>query len=445
MKHVHFMGIGGVGISALAYVMHKEGWRVSGCDAGANELTKRLRAEGVTVFQGHDPAHLDGVDLLVASNAIPENNPELQRAAEAGIERRERMLVLADILGRGRSIGVSGTHGKTTTTAMIAHVFLELGADPLVLVGAEFSSIGGNVRWGRGWRVAEVDESDPLIAEVAVDLAVLTNLEDDHVAATPDARKTYHASYEDLEKAVASYAAKAGKVLYNAEWEALERLTQDLDRVGYGFSRGYYRAIEVGDDGFTFAVGGEPVARVELAVIGDHNVENATAALAAAHLAGLEAESAARALASFKGASRRFEQLGRKGGALLVDDYAHHPTEIAATLKAARKLGRRVRVIFQPHRYGRTQQMWRRFAEALTPADEVIVLEVYAAGETPLAGVSGRLISDRLRELGHTRARFMSWNEARGYLRQSLEENDLILTMGAGDVRRMGLELLEGA
>ncbi|WP_457637008.1 UDP-N-acetylmuramate--L-alanine ligase [Oceanithermus sp.] len=445
MKHVHFMGIGGVGISALAYVMHKEGWRVSGCDAGRNRLTERLRREGIVVFTGHSPDHLENVDLLVASNAIPKDNPELRHAEQLGIEQRERMLVLADILARGYSIGVSGTHGKTTTTAMIAHIFVELGQDPLVLVGAELASIGGNVRWGGGPRIAEVDESDPLIAEVAVDLAILTNLEDDHVAATPDGRKTYHASYADLERAVSSYARRAKKVLYNEDWEVLRRLTRGLDSVGYGFENGYYRARNVAGGRFDFVIGGRTAARVGLSVPGRHNVENATAALAAAHLEGLDPQEAANALAGFGGASRRYEELGRLNGALIVDDYAHHPTEIAATLAAARESGRRVRVVFQPHRYGRTRQMWTRFAEALTAADEVLVLEVYAAGEEPLDGVSGRLIAERLRELGHRATGFYGWEEAREYLRASLSECDLILTMGAGDVRRLGLELLEGA
>ncbi|WP_457631317.1 UDP-N-acetylmuramate--L-alanine ligase [Oceanithermus sp.] len=443
MKHVHFMGIGGVGISALAYVLHKEGWRVSGCDAGGGRLVERLRRQGIAVFDGHDPAHLENVDVLVASNAIPEDNPELRAAALRGVERRERMLVLADILGRGRSIGVSGTHGKTTTTAMIAHIFQELGDDPLVLVGADFAAIGGNVRWGLGRRIAEVDESDPLISAVAVDLAVLTNLEDDHVAVTPDERKTYHASYEALEEAVAGFAARAGRVLYNADWDSLRRLTDGLERVGYGFGGGRYRAVEAGEDGFTFAIDGRPAARVRLAVPGRHNVENAVAALAVAHLEGLDPREAARALATFVGTARRFEELGRLRGALIVDDYAHHPTEVAATLAAARQLGRRVRVVFQPHRYGRTRQMWRRFAEALRAADEVLVLEVYPAGEAPLAGVSGRLIAERLAELGHGAARFAGWDEARAYLQDDLGENDLLLTMGAGDVRRLGLELLE--
>lgn len=446
MKHVHFMGIGGVGISALAYVLHKEGWRVSGCDAGAGERLERLRREGIEVFGGHDPAHVAGVDVLVASNAIPPEHPELLEAARQGIERRERMRVLADVLGRGRSIGVSGTHGKTTTTAMIAHVFTRLGADPLVMVGADLSSIGGNVRWGEGpHRIAEVDESDPLIAAVKVDLAVLTNLEDDHVAATPDARKTYHASYADLERAVHSYARNAGRVLYNADWPSLQELTAGLERVGYGFGAGRYQADAADENGFTLTIDGRPAARVRLAVAGRHNVENATAALAAAHLEGLDLEEAAAALADFQGAARRFEKQGELRGALVIDDYAHHPTEVAATLAAARASGRRVRVVFQPHRYGRTRQMWRRFAEALLDADEVLVLEVYSAGEAPLEGVSGSLIANRLRELGHGAARFADWDEARDYLKNSAAAGDLILTMGAGDVGRLGRELLEDA
>ena len=446
-RHVHFMGIGGVGISALAYVLRREGWRVSGCDVHPSELARRLVAEGVVVHARHDPAHLEGVDLLVASNAVPHDHPELLEARRQGVPVQERMQVLADILARGRSIGVSGTHGKTTTTSMLAHVFSELGADPVVLVGAAVPGLGGNARWGAGrHRIAEVDESDPRFADVAVDLAVLTNLEDDHVSGG-EARQTYHADYQSLQAATRRYAWNAGKVLYNADWEELEALTQGCERVGYGLERGRYRAAAVelgpGQSRFTLAVDGEPLAAVELNVPGLHNVENAVAALAAAHLEGLDPEAAARALAGFRGAARRFETSGHLRGAWVVDDYAHHPTEVRATLDAARATGRRVRVVFQPHRYLRTRQMWARFAEALMAADEVWVLDIYAASEEPIPGVSGALIADRMRELGHERARFASWDEVRRELAASAAAGDLILTMGAGDVWKLGRELVE--
>ena len=448
MKHVHFMGIGGVGISALAYVLHREGWKVSGCDAHPSELARRLGELGVEVRSGHDPAHLEGVDVLVASNAVPVDHPERRAAARAGVPVMARMQVLAGILERGRSIGVSGTHGKTTTTSMIAHVFTELGADPVVLVGAAVPSLGGNARWGAGrHRIAEVDESDPLFAEVAVDLAVLTNLEDDHVAAGA-ARQTYHADYASLRAAARAYAARAGRVLYNADWAELEALTQGLERVGYGFERGRYRAedvrLEAGGSRFVLTHDGAPLTEVALAVPGRYNVENAVAALATAHLEGLDPALAARALAGYKGADRRFQTTGHLRGAWIVDDYAHHPTEVRATLEAARATGRRVRVVFQPHRYLRTQQMWTRFAEALREADEIWVLDVYAASEAPIPGVSGALIADRLRELGHERARFAAWQEVRTALAESAKAGDLILTMGAGDVWKLGRELVEG-
>ena len=293
-----------------------------------------------------------------------------------------------------------------------------------------------------------MDESDPRFAEVAVDLAVLTNLEDDHVAAGA-ARQTYHADYASLRAAARSFAERAGRVLYNADWDELEALTQGLERVGYGFERGRYRAadlrLEAGGSRFVLIHDGDPLAEVELAVPGRHNVENAVAALAAAHLEGLDPALAARALAGYKGAARRFQTTGHLRGAWVVDDYAHHPTEVRATLEAARATGRRVRVVFQPHRYLRTQQMWARFAEALRGADEVWVLDVYAASEEPIPGVSGALIADRLRELGHERARFAGWDEVRRTLAASAEAGDLILTMGAGDVWKLGRELVEGA
>ncbi|WP_456480905.1 UDP-N-acetylmuramate--L-alanine ligase [Oceanithermus sp.] len=448
MKHVHFMGIGGVGISALAYILHREGWRVSGCDAQPSALAQRLAELGVEVHAGHSPEHVHAADLVVASNAVPPDHPELVAARERGVPQRARMQVLAEILGRGRAIGVSGTHGKTTTTSMIAHVFIELGQDPVVLVGAAVPTLGGNARWGEGrHRIAEVDESDPLFADVSVDLAVLTNLEDDHVAGGGERRQTYHADYASLREATRRYAERAGRVLYNADWDELEALTRGLAREGYGFNRGRFRAEAVELDGtssrFVFRVDGRAMAKVRLAVPGRHNVENALAALAAAYLEGLDPEAAAAALASFEGAARRFQTTGHYRGAWVVDDYAHHPTEVAATLKAARATGRQVRVVFQPHRYLRTQQMWPRFAEALMEADEVWVLDVFAASEPPIPGVHGELIAERLRELGHPRARHAAWGEVLRELRASAGEGDLILTMGAGDVWRLGRELVE--
>jgi len=447
LKHIHFMGIGGVGISALAYVLHREGWKVSGCDAHLSDLARRLSELGVDVRNGHDAAHLKGVDVLVASNAVPANHPERRAAHDAGIPVIARMQVLAGILKRGRSIGVSGTHGKTTTTSMIAHIFTQLGADPVVLVGAAVPSLGGNARWGNGThRIAEVDESDPLFAEVAVDLAVLTNLEDDHVAAGT-ARQTYHADYASLRSAARRYAERAGSVLYNADWDELETITRGLDRIGYGLEHGYYRAenvrLEAESSRFTMLAGGNAVAEVELTVPGRHNVENAVAAMAVAHLEGLAPREAAHALSGYRGAARRFETTGHLRGAWIVDDYAHHPTEVKATLAAARGTGRTVRVVFQPHRYLRTRQMWPRFAEALLGADEVWVLDVYAASEEPIEGVSGALIANRLRELGHQRARFATWEETRRELAASAGPGDLIITMGAGDVWKLGRELAE--
>ena len=448
MKHVHFMGIGGVGISALAYVLHHEGWRVSGCDAQPSSFAERLAELGVEVHRGHDPDHARDIDLLVASNAIAPDHPEILAARARGVPQRARMEILGEILGRGRSIGVTGTHGKTTTTSMLAHIFIDQGQDPVVLVGAAVPALGSNARWGRGrYRIAEVDESDPLIAEVAVDLAVLTNLEDDHVAGGGERRQTYHDSYASLRAAARSYAQKAGRVLYSADWPELEEVTAGLRRVSFGLTAGHYRAeaLELGaaSSRFVFTAGGEPLVRVQLSVPGRHNVANALAALATAHLEGLDVNAAARALARFEGAARRFQTIGHYRGAWVVDDYAHHPTEVEATLDTARATGRRVRVVFQPHRYLRTQQMWPRFADALKAAHEVWVLDVFAASEPPIPGVHGGLIAERLRELGHPRARHAAWGEVLDELKESAGEGDLILTMGAGDVWRLGRQLVE--
>ncbi len=445
MKHYHFMGISGVSMSALAWLLLRNGHRVTGCDLAPSELAYRLEGDGALILRGHSPDHLEGVDVLVASTAIPDHHPELAAARARGIPVLRRIELLGEILAHGRSIGVTGTHGKTTTTSMLGAAFIRAGQDPMVLVGGEVADLGGNARHGEGpYRIAEVDESDPLFQHLQVDTALLTNLEDDHVAAPGQTRQNYHESFEALVQAARRFAERAGRVVYNADWALLEKVTAGLERVGFGLEHGAFRAeaVDLSPEGSRFRVvwDGTVLGEARLRVLGLHNVVNALGVIATSALEGLDLEAVFAALAEFRGAHRRFERVGEINGAWVVDDYAHHPTEVTATLQAARATGRRVRVVFQPHRYLRTLQMWERFAEALRLADEAVVLEVYAAGEAPIEGVSGRLIAERLQALGHP-ARFMAWEEAQAYLTESARANDLILTMGAGDVWRLGVEL----
>ncbi|ADI14726.1 UDP-N-acetylmuramate--L-alanine ligase [Truepera radiovictrix] len=438
--HLHFMGIAGVGMSGLARWYLADGYRVSGCDALESPELHTLRRQGIEAHLGHDPAHVAHADLLVTSTAIPEAHPEVQAARAQGKRTLRRIELLAELLNRRRSVAVTGTHGKSTTTGMIATLFLKAGCDPSVLVGGHLAALGSNVRYGHGaWIIAEVDESDPGFAALPSELAVVTNLEDDHIAGDFSERRNYHASLEALEAATASFAARSERVLFCADWPSLGPLLGGLpNAVTYGLSEGAsYRAsvcaLSAAGSHFTFHAPHTPPVEVRLLVPGRHNVQNAAAALAAAHLAGLDLKAAAEHLSTFGGVGRRWQRRGSVRGALVIDDYAHHPTEVRVTLEAARHTGRRVRAVLQPHRWVRTARHWPALADAAALADEVLVLEVYGAGEAAIPGVSARRIVERLQAAG-TPASFHSAASAQSYLAESLEQNDLVITLGAGDV-----------
>lgn len=445
--HYHFVGIGGISMSALAAILLRDGLEVSGCDTQMNDLTAELAKLGAVVYQGHDPAHLDGVGVVVATTAVTDDEPELVEARRRNIPTLRRVHLLGEILGKGYSLGVTGSHGKTTTSAMLASIFLEAGTDPTVILGAKLPSMGGNARYGRGkYRIAEVDESDPWFQHLALDVAVVMNLEPDHVGTPTERRPNYHPDFSSLKEAVRRFARNAQRVVYNAEWPGLDELIQHPKRVSFGLEQGDCHTQNLHllpmSSRFTVVWRGEPLGLVELGVPGLHNVVDALAAITVALLEGLPFSAIQKALAAFRGAHRRFELLGEIRGAWVVDDYAHNPTKVRSVLKAAKGTGRRVRAVFQPHRYLRTAQLWAEFAEALGLADEALVLEVYAAGEQPIPGVSGRMIADKLIAQGHN-AQFLGWSEARDYLEKNLKDGDLVLTIGAGDVWKLGKELLE--
>lgn len=449
------MGVGGIGISALARLLRARGHSVSGCDAQLSDLTAALEAEGIRVWRGHDPAHLTGVNVLVASNAVPEDQPEVRAAREAGLPVWRRMRVLGDLMRGAPSIGVTGTHGKTSTTSMIAVALAGAGLDPSAFVGGLVPEFGGpglisNARIGAGPFVAEVDESDPDFEFLECDTAVFTNAEDDHVGAG-EARATYWASVEQQHAAFARFAGRAGRALYCADWPGLRELVVAApEKLGYGLSDGsdyQARFVKQRPSGTNFSVfrRGEELGRLHLALPGQHNVQNALAALAVADLYGADFGRAAAALSAFRGAGRRWQLVGELNGAQIVDDYAHNPTKVAAALEGARQSGRRVRAVFQPHRYLRTQQVWPRLADSLMGADEVLLLDIAAAGEASIPGVHSKLIEDKLREGGHQHVMYYpERTELLSYLRATASENDLIVCMGAGDVWQVARDLVTG-
>ncbi|THF87949.1 UDP-N-acetylmuramate--L-alanine ligase [Deinococcus sp. KSM4-11] len=448
--HYHLMGIGGIGMSAFARLLAARGQRVSGCDASATELTAQLQAEGIPVAVGHAAAHVSDavfgpVDVLVASEAVPKTHPELVAARSAGIEVRPRMTLLDELLRVPDSIGVIGTHGKTTTTSMIAVALLGAGLDPAAFVGGIVPEFGSNARVGSGPFVAEVDESDRAFAELGCATAVFTNAEDDHVGG---AQATYWETVEEQHAGFARFVAQSGRVLLCADWPGLEALCAGApERLSYGQALGAdYRAVNLRLDAegtdFTVEYRGVVLGEARVGLPGTHNVLNALAALAVTHLHGGEFARAASALAAFRGPGRRWQRIGELNGALVIDDYAHNATKVAAAVQAARQTGRRVRVVFQPHRYLRTQQSWPRLADALMDADEVLLLDIAAASEAPIEGIHARLISQRMADNGHTGIRYMpDRDEVVRTLRATAGPGDIIVTMGAGDVWKLSREL----
>jgi UDP-N-acetylmuramate--alanine ligase len=442
IKNIHFVGIGGIGMSGIAEILSARGIHVSGCDLKISSGTDLLASRGIDVVTGHDPAHVQDADLVVYTSAVKGSNAELDAARGRGIPVVKRKEILGAIANEKRGVAVSGTHGKTTTSAMIACILEEAGLDPTVIVGGMLRNLGTNARNGRGaFAVVEADEYDRSFHELHPDVAVVTNIEPDHLE--------YYQTFEAIEEAFAIFAGQARVVVGCVDEAAVAKLLEGLrpahKTIGYGLSENAeVRAVDISfhDRGSSFEVPG--VGFFKLFAPGEHNVRNALAAIAVARELGIEAATIANALARFLGVDRRFQILGDYAGAIVVDDYAHHPTEIRATLEAARRgyPERRLIALFQPHLYSRTIDFAREFAAALALADVALVAPIYAAREQPVDGISARIISDASERVefldrGHT--------EILNELRRRLGPNDLFITMGAGDVHEIAEALVRGA
>jgi UDP-N-acetylmuramate--alanine ligase len=434
---LHFVGIGGAGMSGLALVATALGAQVSGSDRAESPYLERVRAAGIVPHIGHDAANVpagDDVEVVV-STAIAAANPERAAGRERGLSETHRGALLGELSRLRRTISIAGTHGKTTTSSMAAHALLAIGWEPSYVIGGELTTTGTNASVGSGdWLVVEADESDRSFLELRSEIALVTNIELDH--------HTTYPSLAELETAFAEFLC-----------HGLRRVVADtpgaeafLDRVGI-VEAGFFGAseIELHDGGSRFIWAGQQVA---LAVPGAHNVANAAAALTACVIAGAHPAVLAGTLADFRGAGRRFERLGEtSAGALVVDDYAHHPTELRATIAAARTLGfRRVVAAFQPHLYSRTQLLAREFGAALALADAAVVLDVYPARERAedFPGVSGLLVAEAAVDAG--RGRVVAWapgfDEAERVLSATLRPGDLCLVLGAGDIDALGRRLV---
>ncbi len=446
LRRVHFVGVGGVGMSGIAEVLANLGYDVSGSDAKESEVTRRLDARGVRVSIGHAAANVRGAQVVVVSSAVPADNPELAFARRAKIPVILRAEMLAELGRMKRTVAVAGSHGKTTTTSMVAMALSSAGARPTMIIGGQLKNIGASARLGVGdYMVAEADESDGSFRFLSPLAAVVTNIDDDHL--------DYHKSMENLRQAFLDYLHRLpfyGAAVLCGDDPGVREILPGVQRpvLTYGLSRGNdwtARGARLSREGsrFTACLRGRPMARLSLRVAGRHNVLNALAAVAVGHFLGFDLRRLAAGLSRFTGVSRRLDALGAAGGIRFVDDYGHHPTEIAATLRAVTGLwkARRTVVIFQPHRYTRTKLLAPRFGPAFSGADFVFVTDVYAAGEKPIPGVTSRLIIDSLKRAGVPCAPLTSAIDAARHIRPG----DVVLTLGAGDVWKHGLDLLRRA
>jgi UDP-N-acetylmuramate--alanine ligase len=438
-RRLHFVGVGGAGMSGYARAAHALGAEVTGSDSALSPYAEQLHADGLLEARvGHGAANVpagEGVEVIYSS-AVPAENPELLAARERGLPERPRAELLAEFTALKRTIAVAGTHGKTTTASMLVHALRAAGLRPGWLVGAPVGGGLSNAEWDEGeWLVVEADESDRSMLSLDVEIAVLTNVELDH-----------HASFGSLAELEAAFRAFLGRARTGiVVWDRPELLAlrrdqdTEIEVVPYDVPD-----LRLEEGGSRFQWRGN---EVRLGVPGAHNALNATAALEAARLAGADAKGAIEGLAGFEGAGRRFQRLGETGGAVVYDDYAHHPTEVAATLRAARTLAhRRLVAVFQPHLYSRTALLAREFGVALALADVVVVLDVYPARERgeDHPGVSGLKIAEATADVAAGRPVYWlpSFTEAESVLQGILEQDDVCLVMGAGDVDRLGRRLV---
>jgi len=443
-RPLHFVGIAGAGMSGLAELYIRQGVTVTGCDLHPEAAGDLVRL-GVNVVGGHDPSHVESARAVVVSSALPRSHPELERARELGIPVIRRAEALAEAVSGGAVVGIAGTHGKTTTTVMTTFALRGAAAHATGIVGGRVGAWGGNMSYDGGEiYVVEADEYDRSFLALSPEIAVITNVEADHLDIYRD--------LDDILGAFADFAGGARGVVYAADDAGARSVptASHAERLGYALTApdARLRAVEPRVDGtgtrFEVELDGDRVAEVALRVPGRHNVLNALAAMGSGLLLGLPAEGLAGGLARFEGVERRFQRLGDAASITVVDDYAHHPTEIEATLAAARSAfgGRRIVAAFQPHLYTRTRDFASDFGKALAAADVVLLTEIYPARERAIPGVSAALVADGLREAGGSAAWLGDRSELAVALARIARPGDVVLTIGAGDITRTGPELL---
>lgn len=446
-KCVHFIGMGGTGMSAIANILLDLGYKVSGSDLKVSDALLRLKNMGAKVFLGHDAKNVEGADLVVLSTAIPPTNPEYIRAVENNIPVLHRADMLSLLMKPKKGIAVTGAHGKTTTTSMLSMILNKNGYDPTVIIGGEVNDIGGNATLGKGeYLVAEADESDGSFMKLEPYVAVVTNIENDHL--------DYYKNMERMKDSFKRFIENikdGGFAILGVDNKYVREIIKNIDKEYYTFGIEHeadFVAKNIHCSGFTTCFDiyfrNEFLTKIELHVPGMHNVYNAIAATAVCNRLGIEPENIAKALREFRGVKRRFQVISNIEGIRVIDDYAHHPTEIKAVLNAAKLCRpRKIYAIFQPHRYSRTKMLAKDFGKAFINADEVIVTKIYSAGEASSNEISARLVVDELIRNGKKAVYIDNKEDIPYYLIKKVLPGDYVITIGAGDICEVAYEFSE--
>jgi UDP-N-acetylmuramate--alanine ligase len=455
IQRIHFVGIGGIGMSGIAEVLLNLGYKVSGSDLKSSAVTQRLASLGAAIFEGHHAENATGAEVVVTSSAIAMENPEVSEAHKLHIPVIQRAEMLAELMRLKYGIAIAGMHGKTTTTSMVAAVLAAGGLDPTVVVGGRVDAMGSNARLGKSqYLVAEADESDRSFLKLSPILSVVTNIDREHMDCYRNMRDVKKTFVEFMDR-VPFY----GMIVACNDDPLLRRLLPDVQRrtVTYGTKRGSDFLIKLGEAAVRESGAARPLSRFRvtyrkqdlgeftLHVPGVHNILNATAAIAVGVGLDVSVDAIRAALDQFRGVDRRFQLRGQAAGVSVIDDYGHHPTEIKATLAAARQCGyRKVHVVFQPHRYTRTRDLMDDFTTAFANADSLFVLDIYAASESPIEGISGETLARAVSEKSGRSAQYVSsFSEAVDSVTDAAQDGDMILTLGAGSVSQLGPMILE--
>ncbi|MBI3650204.1 MAG: UDP-N-acetylmuramate--L-alanine ligase [Acidobacteria bacterium] len=452
IRHIHFVGIGGIGMSGIAEVLLSlaANFRITGSDAKRSAITERLEKMGATICEGHRGENIEGADVVVTSSAIRQDNPEVVAARQKKIPVIQRAEMLAELMRLYRyGIAVAGTHGKTTTTSMIAHLMTNTELDPTVVVGGRVASLGSNAKLGKGeYIVVEADESDGSLLLLTPTITVLTNIDEDHL-------DFFTGGIEQIKKCFVEFTNRVpfyGTNVMCLDDPNVQAIIPNLARRAITYGRATQADVSAWDiqpdknfgSDFTVRAFGNDLGKMRLNVPGLHNVYNALAAVAVGLDLNISFAEIARVMSEFRGAERRFQIKGEVADVLVVDDYGHHPTEIKATLEAARSAGRRVVVLFQPHRYTRTRDLLDDFARSFYGADVLLVADIYAASEDPIEGITSAALVEMIDRFGHRQVEYCgSLADAVQRLQAIAQPGDLVLTLGAGNVNTAGDELLK--